>query len=112
MAKVKHISEAMIRGQARVLDYYYWRGIPVCRRWPVWHNKPRSPAVQASAEAFRQSRRDLKAMTPIIRESYRRLNVGKKMAWVDMYTRAYMWNYKASGGPVGVLTNARRWYPT
>lgn len=34
------------------LDYYYWRGIPCCRKWPVIPMSSRTPASLASAQLF------------------------------------------------------------
>ena len=34
------------------LDYYYWKGIPCCRKWPKIPISSRTPASLASAQLF------------------------------------------------------------
>lgn len=42
----------VIRGLKGVLDFYYWRGIPCVRKWPVIPPASRTPASLASAALF------------------------------------------------------------
>lgn len=45
-----HIS--IIRGLKGILDFYYWKGIPCVRKWPVIPPSSRSPASMRSARLF------------------------------------------------------------
>jgi hypothetical protein len=104
MAKVQHISLAMIRTLAGVVDFYYWCGVPVARAWPVMKVKERSPAVLASAAAFKNSRSDLRQISPEVRAAWQAIGIGKKAAWLDVYTGSYLKVWKANKILPPVLT--------
>jgi hypothetical protein len=96
MAKIQHISKQTIRTLAGIVDFYYWRGIPVARSWPVMRVKERSPAVLAAAAAFKASRADLRLMSSEVRAAWRTLGRGKKAAWLDVYTGSYLKVWKTN----------------
>jgi len=94
MAKIVHISEQMVRDMAGVVDFYYWKGIPVSRRWPRKSTLPPSPAMLGARQAFTQSRVDLKNVTGPVRVFWAEYSVGKRQAWLDYYTFVYMRTWK------------------
>lgn len=42
----------IIRGLKGILDFYYWKGVPCVRKWPVIPPSSRSPASMRSAHLF------------------------------------------------------------
>lgn len=42
----------IILGLKGILDFYYWKGVPCVRKWPVTPPSSRSPASMASARLF------------------------------------------------------------
>lgn len=100
----------MIRGFRGSLDFYYWRGVPVVRKWPVRLKYPYTPAQAASRAAFRQSRADLKGMSGEVRAMWPPDFIGRRQAWLDYYTGMYLrfWKHFGKYPPV-VHSVAGRW---
>jgi len=94
MAIVKHISLQMVRDLHGVVDFYYWRGIPVARMWPRKTSTPPSAAMLGARASFTASRSDLKFIDGATRAAWAIESVGKKQAWLDYYTKNYMWMWK------------------
>lgn len=90
MARIKAISATMVKNLAGVIDFYYWRGIPICRRWPKLTKKPPTEGVLASRAAFVQSRADLRLVSAGVREVWAQSAVGVTEAWLDYYTSIFM----------------------
>jgi len=103
MAKVKNFSREMIDKLSGVIDFYYWRGIPVARRWPRKTTIPPSAAMLASRAAFADSRRDLKFVSGKVRAAWAVSAVCARQAWLDYYTSIYMRTYKLYKRAVAVL---------
>ena len=89
-ASKKLPSAKVIRGYKGTLDFYHWKGIPVCRSWP--HAKFRLPYP---AEAANQAR------FAAAMKAWAGLDITVKQAWVaqaqgttyrpqDLYLRAYL----------------------
>ena len=94
MAKVKSFSAEMVRDLSGVVDFYYWKGIPVARLWPRKTNLPPSPAMLGSRLAFKQSRADLREVQGAARLAWSVSSVGSKQAWLDYYTSIFMRSWK------------------
>jgi hypothetical protein len=68
-----------------LVDFYFWKGVPVARRWPRF--KPREPSA---AEAASQSRFSVVATatgnigTPV-KEAWQALGTTTGTTWVDMF---------------------------
>jgi len=102
MAKVKNISTQIIKSLAGVVDFYYWKGIPVARSWPKRSSVSTSPNVLASRQAFIDSRIDLKQVTGVVRLAWAQSAHGVTEAWLDYYTHQYMryWRDYGVSAPV------------
>jgi hypothetical protein len=105
MAKVRHISQAMIDSLRGTIDFYYWRGIPVVRTWPKKSTVPASPAMLAARAAFTASRVDVKTVGPAVRAEWVATATGEKQAWLDYFTYAYMSVWKSTGQYPPVVTD-------
>ena len=97
MAIVSHLSASVIKGFRGVLDFYYWRGRAVCRRWPKPGRQPNTHAQLVSRAAFRASRYDLKKMSGAVRAAWAPPFTGRRQAWLDYYTGMYLSFFKQSG---------------
>lgn len=103
MAKIKAFSQQMIDGMSGQLDFYYWRGQAIVRRWPKTAKQPHSPAQLASRAAFKQCRADLKDMQASVRALWPNDFFGRRQAWLDYYTGMYLRFYKIYGKPPPVV---------
>jgi len=105
MAKVKGISVKTVKALAGWIDFYYWKGIPVARKWPDWHNFKMSTGQKRSSAIFANSRTAIKKITPKLREKYRLMTIGKKKAWLDSVTGQYMAYWKNVGKEPSIPIN-------
>ena len=107
MAIVKSFSQEMVRDLYGVVDFYYWKKIPVARIWPRKTTIPPSSAMIGSRNAFIRSRADLKLVGGKVRTAWGFRNKGRKQAWLDYYTSVYlrMWKYYKRYPPL--VTNYR-----
>jgi len=97
VAKVKSFDKERIKRLHGVIDFYYWKGIPVARKWPDWsHFKP-SEKQKGSMAAFAQAMKDMKLITPHVRDVWRSLCLGKKPFWFDDYKSKYMGYWRDKG---------------
>lgn len=97
MAIVDHISKEMVKALSGYIDFYYWKGIPVARKWPDWHNFKMSEGQKASSAVFSHSRKVIHSFSEKLRERYRLMTIGKRKAWLDSVTGAYMSYWKITG---------------
>ena len=103
MAKVSHLSAQVIKGFRGSLDFYYWRGQAICRRWPKPPVQPNTPGQLASRVAFCASRADLRKVSAKVRALWVPDFVGRRQAWLDFYTGTYLRHVKLHGRPPVVL---------
>jgi len=104
------LNRSQVNKLAGVLDFYYWKGIPVVRKWPQYHNFVPSPRTQESNAAFKASREILKALGADIVAAYGQTYIGKKRAWVDAFTRRFMHAWKILGVVPPVVTTLEKEY--
>lgn len=91
MAKIKEMPGLkIISGLKGVLDYYYYMGIPCCRRWPRKPGGRRTPAVRSTWSAFAYATREWKNLSPVIRHSYEELAGASGLRSFDVFMRSYL----------------------
>jgi len=90
MAKVSGFSKATIRRYKDVIDFYYWKGIPVARKWPDRSPKKPSAGQQASMAAFSEANASLKKLSTHLREYWASLAKGKSYSWPDEFRGKFM----------------------
>jgi hypothetical protein len=102
VAIVSHISRELVRGFAGCVDFYYWRGKAIARKWPQHSRIPATVAQAAAREVFKLSRKNLKFFSPEVREAWKLLYWGKNENWLDYYTAMYIsfWKRNAALAPV------------
>ena len=89
--KVRGETIELLRGR---IDFYMLRGIlPVARSWP---KKPKPPYTALQAEymaVFSIARSSLKRISANMLEEWRKITVGKRPQWTDVFTKIIMRYY-------------------
>lgn len=80
----------IISGFRGVLDFYYWRGIPVVRKWPRKPITSRNPNVRAQWPIFTASTRLWNQLSPSVRQAYTDMASSTRFTGRDIFTRAYI----------------------
>jgi hypothetical protein len=78
----------------KLVDFYYWRGIPVARIWPwpcVGHS---TPAMKKASQCFATVSKSKKLIHPILIEGYKLLAKNTHRTWADQYQATMMAYYK------------------
>lgn len=73
-----------------VVDYYYWKGIPCCRKWPHWPKRQPHPDEKINQDAFAYVNRQVKHVPPYLRQQFQAMTAGTVLTWKDIFVRAYM----------------------
>lgn len=84
------VGQKVIDGFRGVIDFYYWKIIPVARTWPRKPKGPRSPASQLTAQIFKQASEVFHDVTPAVQEAYAEMVTGTNLTWKDMFFRGYV----------------------
>lgn len=90
MAVVSGFSKETIRRYKDKIDFYYWKGIPVARKWPDRSPKKPSAGQKASMAAFSEANARLKLLSPHLIDTWRSLSVGKSYFWADEFRGKFM----------------------
>lgn len=81
-----------IRAFRGVLDFYYWRGLHLVRSWPRKPVLPRSPAVQATAQEFKENVQALSDLPAPFRSQAMAAVAGTDWTWRDLWVSAVYGN--------------------
>ena len=88
MAKLEALpSQGIIDGFRGSVDFYYYLGIPVARKWPRSPGKTRTPKVEATAQQFAWVQQSLKSASPAIIQSWKDMHPEAPFTWRDWATR-------------------------
>jgi len=91
MAKLTALPSAtLIDSMAGVVDYYYWRGIPVARKWPRSPGRTRNDMVMFTSSQFLYINQEAHHMHPDVVAAYQELAQGTAFSWKDFATRLFM----------------------
>jgi len=80
-----------------VLDFYYWKGVPVVRRWPKKFGGIMKRNQIASYQAFGEVAKRKSRMPGLLREQFRIFARGSTETWGDVFTRWMMNAYAEEG---------------
>jgi len=80
----------IIDGYKGVLDFYLWKGIPVCRKWPVWRPRTPTPAEKATQDAFAYINHTWTSLDPAIKQAWEQMASGTGLTAKDLSVRAYL----------------------
>lgn len=83
-------SEAIIGGFKGSVDFYYYMGLAVARKWPKKIGRLRSEAVTAQWSPFAVATREWSNLSPEVQASYNSLCIGSRLSGRDMQQRAYL----------------------
>ncbi|MBA7629677.1 hypothetical protein ES703_37180 [subsurface metagenome] len=81
--------QSIIDGLKGILDFYLWKGIPCCRKWPRKPQMPRTPAVQETAAQFAHIMHVSTILPVFVIKQYRRMAEGTTWRWQDFLVCAY-----------------------
>lgn len=91
MAIIKAMpSEAIISGFKGVLDFYYYVGLAVVRKWPASPGHLRSPAVMKQWEAFSYAAKEWSNLSPEVQSAYNKMSSDSGLSGRDLFQRAYL----------------------
>lgn len=89
MARVEgEFQSDVIRAFKGVLDFYYWRGIPVVRSWPRKPVLPRNPAVQSAGQDWRDNSKALSSLPLSLQTATADEVKDTSYTWKDAWTSA------------------------
>lgn len=90
MAIIKEmVGRKIIDGFKGKIDFYYYMGIPVARRWPRSQGNSQTSASVAQQPAFIYCARLWSQTSPIVKEAYSVLANACGLHKKDWFTRAY-----------------------
>jgi len=82
--------EHIIAGFHGVIDFYYWKGMPIVRSWPRPPIGPRSPYVTVRYEPFAYINKVAGQLPEYLRQQYAQMAQGTGLNWKDYLVRSYM----------------------
>lgn len=100
MCKVAPFSRAQVKAFRRVIDFCYWRGIPIARKWPEWKYPAATDKQLEFQNVMRVSRVFLKEIDPAIVLFWHNIFQGKKPSWIDRYTSQFISAYQLLGAEI------------
>lgn len=83
-------SQDIIDGFKGNIDFYLWKGIPVCRKWPVWKTRASTPTEKANQDDFSRINKAAIGMPVEFIEAYKELCQGTPLTWKDLMVRSFM----------------------
>lgn len=91
MARLTALPEQSIIDNLKgTIDYYLWKGIPCCRKWPHWPKRSPTPEEKANQDAFAYINHQVKNVPPYVRQQYVNMAASTMLTWKDLFIRAYM----------------------
>lgn len=68
------------------IDFYFWKGIPVARRWPRKSTVPRTAKEIRSSELFSAAAKMTGMIDPLVAQSWKdAVAGGQGVTWVDAF---------------------------
>ena len=83
-------SMAVVDSLKGSLDFYYWKGIPVCRMWPHWPKRTATPLEKRNQNAFGYATKMWKYLPPYIQDQYKDMAISTPVTGRDIFMRAYI----------------------
>ncbi|GAI50034.1 unnamed protein product, partial [marine sediment metagenome] len=91
MAIIKEMpGRKIIDGFKGKLDFYYYMGVPVCRKWPRSQGKSQTPASIAQWPMFTYVAQSWITISPFVREAYYSIAADCGLHAKDWFTRGYI----------------------
>lgn len=91
MARIKGgLSQVAVDTLAGCVDFYYWKGIVVARKWPRWPVRVPHPEEKSVQTIFGYATQMWKWLPEYLKQSYREMAVSSPVTGRDIFTRAYI----------------------
>jgi len=91
MAIVREMpGQKIIDGFKGTLDFYYYMGLPCCRKWPRNQGKSQTPASVAQQPAFTYCSQSWMTVSPVVRQAYIDIAFECGLHAKDWFTRGYL----------------------
>lgn len=91
MAVLTRIPElAIIKGFKGTLDFYVWKGIPCCRKWPTYSPYTPHPSELANQTDFAYINKLWGTVTRAVQNAYREMARPTVYTGKDLFVMAYM----------------------
>lgn len=91
MAIIKEmVGKKVIDGFRGTLDYYYYKGLAVCRKWPRSQGKSQTPASVAQQPMFTYATQSWMEISPFVREAYFAIARDCGLHAKDWFMRGYI----------------------
>lgn len=84
--------QAIIDGFRGKLDFYEWRGIPCCRRWPQFKATVWPQAVIESQNVFKVAARGWLEVSSEVRAAYASMSTNSGYSPRDLFVAMYITN--------------------
>lgn len=82
--------QAIIDGFRGKLDFYYYMGIPVFRKWPKKPDLPRTPEVQDQWPAFAYASKSWNQIPTYLQTAYKIMAHGTNLSGRDLFTKSFI----------------------
>lgn len=83
-------AQHIIDGFKGVIDFYYWRGIPCARKWPVWKPRTPTPPEKWNQDAFAYCNRLWGSLSLTVKTAFYKMAEGTTLTAKDWFVRVYM----------------------
>jgi len=83
------VSQKIITGFKGKLDFYFYMGIPIARRWPRSQGNSQTPASVAQQPAFSYASKLWTEVSPFVQEAYTTLVEACGLHKKDWFMRGY-----------------------
>jgi hypothetical protein len=101
----------VIRAFRGIVDFYYWKGIPVFRKWPTRFECPNTPKQQAAWATLRVMHERLRAQGPAWHTRWSLVDCPVGRSLEDLKRKTALWNLNAGfSTPEPVLTKIERYF--
>lgn len=87
---LKMPSQAIVDTFAGAIDFYYWKGMPVARKWPIWPKRLPSGPEKVAQERFGYAMRMYAFLPRFLKDQYRNMAVSADVTARDIFVRCYL----------------------
>jgi len=91
MAKLTTMpAEAIVDAFKGTIDFFYYRGTPVVRKWPHWPKRTPLPDERANQETFTYAARSWIELPEYVKLLYQDMAAGIGLNRRDLFMRCYL----------------------
>lgn len=116
MAVLKTLPEReIIDGYRGVIDFSYWKGLWIARRWPRFNPASITPATKAQQPPFAYVNKQAHTVSASVRNAYLRHEMDTNATWKDGLVKSYIRGLDITASPtpsVNPQPSALKWMPT